>query len=207
MPVHVFPSEHGRPARAFVACDRRDYMGLVPIALAQLQQWRVTSMQVARWVSGILGLKGKPEKKKAKGVIRLGVLRESIRQSPFELDTTEPASLMSSGHSLLLTDVIYSEGGQLKIDRDIILALVDREPSEAADIYKPSTARREVNKLETKEMYESWNKAYRKLKADHPRRNKVWCSQQIATMAIAKGRDSETIRKHIVIKKIQKARK
>ncbi len=207
MPVHALPAEHGRPARAFIACDRRDDIGRIKITQAQLQQCQITGMQAAIWIAGILGMKGKPGKKKTKGVIRLGVLRESIRQSPLEMDTTTPVSLMSSGHSLLLTDVIYSEGGQLQIDRDIILALVDREPSEAADSYNPSTARREANKLGTQEMYKSWNKAYRESKKERPGMSKVWYSQQIAKMPIAKGKSPDTIRKQIAIRPISVKRK
>src|SRR4051794_10610990 len=41
MPIHVLPEEHGRPARAYVVCDQKDYMGRIPIPLERLQQWQV----------------------------------------------------------------------------------------------------------------------------------------------------------------------
>ena len=60
-----------------------------------------------------------------------------------------------------------------------------------------STVRREARKLNTQARYKSWQKAYRDSVKRHPDKSDVWHSQQIAKMAIAKGRDPETIRKHM----------
>jgi hypothetical protein len=63
--------------------------------------------------------------------------------------------------------------------------------------YTPNNARREVRKLNTRGMHDSWQKEYRKLKKSRPGMSDVWYSQQIAKMAIARGRSAETIRKHM----------
>jgi hypothetical protein len=63
--------------------------------------------------------------------------------------------------------------------------------------YTPSNHRREARKLDTQDMHKSWQKAYRSLKQSRPEMSDVWCSQQIAKMDIAQGRNAETIRKHM----------
>jgi hypothetical protein len=42
MPVHVFPAEGGRPARALIACDKRDDVGRVAVDFHRLEQWQAT---------------------------------------------------------------------------------------------------------------------------------------------------------------------
>ncbi|MBI5815436.1 MAG: hypothetical protein HZB29_07480 [Nitrospinae bacterium] len=208
MPVHVYPSKDGRPTRAFVACDQRDDMGRIKITQAQLQQWQITSMQVARWVSDILGMEGKPERKKTKGAIRLGVLQGESHWSCLELDATKPVSLSASGYSLPLAYVVYCDGKKPTINRDAILGLVDREaPDEASNSYQTSTERREARKLNTEAMYERWRKAYRELKIKRPGMSDVWCSQQIAKMDIANGSSPDTIRKNMKPKPIRRAKR
>jgi hypothetical protein len=65
------------------------------------------------------------------------------------------------------------------------------------DRYTPNNGRREVRKLNTRGMHDSWQKEYRKLKKSRSGMSDVWYSQQIAKMAIADGRSAETIRKHM----------
>ena len=60
-----------------------------------------------------------------------------------------------------------------------------------------NAVRREAGKRETEAKYRRWQAAYRKLKKTHKGRSGVWYSQQIARLAIADGRNPETIRKHM----------
>jgi len=198
MPVHVLPARNEQPARAYVACDRRDDMGRVKIPMSRLQQWQITEGQIAQWVSGALGLNGKPEQDKANGVFTLGSLQGKKRVGSLEFDTAESVSLKASWHSLPLSEVVYFEGDHPCIDRAAIQDLVDLPPtSESSDRYQPSTARREARKLDTQAVYESWRKAYRELKKTRRGMSDVWYSQQVAKTDIANGRDAETIRKHM----------
>jgi len=128
MPVHVLPAQNQQPARAYVACDRRDDMGRVKIAMSRLRQWQITETQVARWVSGALGLKGKPERDQVSGVFTLGNLQGKKRLSSLEFDTVESVCLKTSGHSLPLSEVVNFEGDHPRIDRSAILELVDLPP-------------------------------------------------------------------------------
>jgi hypothetical protein len=173
-------------------------MGRVKIPISRLRQWQITEAQVALWLSGALGLNGKPERDQASGVFRLGSLQGKQRVGSLEFATAESVCLKTSGHSLPLSEVVNFEGDHPRIDRSAILELVDLPPvSESADRYLPSTARREVRKQETQAIRECWQKAYRALKRKHRDKSKVWCSQQIAKTDNPQGRNAETIRKHL----------
>jgi hypothetical protein len=50
MPVHVFPAERGRPARAFIACDYREDIGRVPVDLNRRRRWQATPDRLVRWL-------------------------------------------------------------------------------------------------------------------------------------------------------------
>jgi hypothetical protein len=47
-------------------------------------------------------------------------------------------------------------------------------------------------------MYQDWQDAYLSLKAEYPSKSNTWYAEKIRKTDIAKGRDAETIRKHMV---------
>ncbi len=134
MPVHVLPTRNGQPARAYVACDRPVDLGRIRIPIARLRQWQIAETQVALWLAGALGLKGKPERDQASGVFPLGNLQGKNRVGSVEFDTAEPVCLRTSGHSRPLSEVVNFEEDHPRIDRAAILELVDLPPvSESSD--------------------------------------------------------------------------
>jgi hypothetical protein len=197
MPVHVLPAESEGLARAYVVCDQKDYMGHINILLERLKQWQITAAQVANVLSGLLGMKGKPEKTETPGITKIGIIQGKKKSGWLELDATPPVFLRVSGHSIPLSDILYFKRRQLEIDRDAIVDLADRPPPKNQDRYQPSTARREARKLDTAERHESWRKEGRKLRKTHPDKSERWIAQYIGKMPIAGGASCETIRKNI----------
>lgn len=195
MPVHVFPAIQGKPVRAFVACDRRDDMGNIPIPLDTLRQWQTTEKQVAGWIGRELGIRNKPKKDKTTRNFLIGDVQGKKKTGPLELVCEKLTSLKASEHLLSLNEVVYFENNGIKIDQEAILNLVNRPSS--PDRYKPSNARREAQKLDTQAMYKGWQRAYRKIKKELRDMSDVWYSQQIAKMDIAQGRSEKTIRKEM----------
>lgn len=128
MPVHVLPARNGQPVRAYVVCDRPVDLGRIRIPISRLRQWQITEAQVALWLSGALGLKGKPERDQARGVFTLGNLQGKKRLGSVEFDTAESVCLNTSGHSRPLSEVVIFEGDQPRIDRSAILEMVDLPP-------------------------------------------------------------------------------
>jgi hypothetical protein len=47
-------------------------------------------------------------------------------------------------------------------------------------------------------MYQDWQDSYLSLKAEYPNKSNTWYAEKIRKMDIAKGRDADTIRKHMV---------
>lgn len=198
MPVHVSPGIQGQPVKAYVACDRRDDMGRIPIASPLLQQWQITEYQVARWIARTLELKGKSKKDKEPGTIHIGNAQGKKKSGSLEWVGQTPISLKASGHFLPLIEVIYFKGNHLQIDQAAIIKMVDRlPPSETPGRYQPSEVKREARKLDTQTRHKDWQKAYRKLKREHPNKSDNWCALQIDRMPIGKGFQSETIRKNM----------
>lgn len=147
MPVHVFPPEHGRPARAFVACDRRDDIGRVKISEEQLKQWQTTRKQFAKWLYETIGTRGILEENSKTGRIRLGALQEGGRAGDVVLAFGEKTELYVSGKPFPLTDVVCFNDGELEVDRDVIVAYLNPDP----------TGKRETRKRETKARHKKWN--------------------------------------------------
>lgn len=198
-PVHVLPTDEGRPARAFVVCDQREDMGRVNIPLSLLSQWQITPTQVAHWVARKLGLKGKPERDPATGTFTLGSLQGKKRVAKLKLVVADPVSLQVSGHSLPLEEGIVWGDGAPDLDRGAILDLIDLPPVSDRDRYKPSIVKSEARKLETQAMHEGWQKAYPKLKKKYPGHPDTWYAGKIAKNKTLNplGRNAETIRKHM----------
>ncbi len=195
MPVHVSPTVNAKTIRAFVACDRRDDMGRIPIPLDYLKQWQITERQVAGWISQELGIKSKPKKDKKTKIFLLGDLQGNKKTGSLELVCGERVSLKVSEYSLLLNEIIYFENSGIKIDQKAIFNMVDRSPP--ANRYDPSIARREVNKLDTQARHKGWQKAYRELKRKNSDRSDNWYALQIVNMHIGKNYSPETIRKNM----------
>lgn len=129
MPVQFSPAPPGQTAAAFVACETRSEMGKVDVPLARLQQWQLTQAQMARWISGALNLKGKPEKDAASATFKLGTVQGKERLAELHLDLNEPVSLKASGHVLPLSEIIFIAAGQPGIDQAAILAMADLPPA------------------------------------------------------------------------------
>jgi len=72
-----------------------------------------------------------------------------------------------------------------------------RPPIPTSELIKSpgSTVRRDARKLATLSMRKEWQEAYRAAAKERPDMSDVWYSKHIAKLAIAKGRDAETIRK------------
>jgi len=132
MSVQFSPSLPGQAAAAFVACDVRSEMGKVTIPLARLQQWQLTHAQIARWISGALNLKGKPEKDAEDASFKLGTVQGKQRMAELRLDLNDPVSLRASGHTLPLSEISFITDGRPTIDTAAVLAMADLPPVRAS---------------------------------------------------------------------------
>ena len=195
MPVHTASAGAGKAA-SFVVCDKRDDINRVAVPAERLRQWRCGAEAVAGFVARGLGLRPESQRKAGEGRCELGLVTGKKRSQMVCLRANGTLELVAGNNAVPLAEVVRAGPDGYSVDGAAIRQLVDSATT-GDSRYTPSNARRETRKQDTQAMYEYWRKEYRALKKRRPDMSDVWYSQQIAKMAIAKGRDAETIRKHM----------
>lgn len=194
-PVQTVPAGPRGPA-SFIVCDERSDINRVPIAAERLTQWRCDANAVCGFIAASLGLRCSDQHTADNGMLNIGIVRGEKRSQMLCLRTNGDVALVAANDTVPLAEVVSYRDGEYLLDGAMIRRLVDTATT-ADPRYTPSNAKREARKLDTQAKYEDWQKAYRELKKRQQDMSDVWCSQQIAKMDIAKGRDAETIRKHM----------
>jgi len=195
MPVHTLPTGMGGPS-SFIVCDKRDDINRVPVAAEKLTQWRCDANALCGFVAQSLGLRLSERPSISTELWRIGIARGDKRQRMLCLKADSELALVSGNNSVPLSEFVGYRNRGYSLDQAMIRHLVD-SASTADSRYTPTTARRETRKLDTQAMYDGWRKAYRELRKSRPNMSDVWYSHQIAKRDIGKGRDADTIRKHM----------
>ncbi len=196
MPVHSLSFETGNVS-SFIVCDKRDDINRVPIPAERLTQWQCNADLISKFIVKSLDIRQAVKKEDDTGHMEIGMVMGNKRSQMLCLEASGILNLVAGNSKVPLAEFIKFNDGVYTLDDSQIRQLVD-SATNADERYTPSNARRESRKLDTQAMYENWRKAYRKLKRGKPGKPDVWYSQQIAKMKdIAKGKDSETIRKQM----------
>jgi hypothetical protein len=199
MPVNVRPTEGGRPAQAFISCDKLEDVGRVPVGLQRREQRRITGSQLACAVARLLGFTKPQQEDGASGKRwKLGLLKgkEHIGEAKLAIETG--VVLIVAGHTVPLAEIVKLSGRGMSADKAELLRLVDQPASPpGVPRYQPSVTRRESRKLDTQERYAAWRKAAKELRRKPQGKSERWVSHQIAKTSIANGCSAETIRKRI----------
>lgn len=195
MPVHTIPAGTGKAA-SFVVCDKRDDINRVEVTAEQLRQWRCGAEAVGALVAQSLELRSGSQRRADAGLWELGIVKGKKRSQMVCLRAGNALELVAGQNAVPVAELVRFGGEGYSVDSEAIRQLVD-VASTGDSRYTPSNARREVRKLETQSLHESWRKEYRALKQRRPEMSDKWYSQQIAKMDIAQERSAETIRKHM----------
>jgi hypothetical protein len=195
MPVNVPSDGRGRPD-AFVVCDKRADIGRVPIAAERLRQWRSDEEALCRFIADRLGVRRSSTASPVPGLLNIGIARGSRRTQMVALRPSGEPSIVVAESMLPVSDVIVFERGSFGLDLEAIVRLVDAA-STADERHTRTTARRDARKLDTQQLHEQWQRAYRKLRREHPGESDTWYSRKIAKSEAGKRHAAETIRKHM----------
>lgn len=195
MPVNVPSEGSGRPD-AFVVCDKRADIGRVPIPAEQLRQWRSDEEALCRFVADRLGLRRTSTALPVPELLNIGVARGTRRTQMVALRPAGEPSIVVAENLLPVSEVVVFERGSFGLDREAIVRLVDAA-STTDERYTRTTARRDARKLDTQQIHEQWQRAYRKLRREHPGESDTWYSRKIAKSETGKRYAAETIRKHM----------
>jgi len=195
MPVHTLPAGP-QGAASFIVCDKRDDTNRVAVAAERLRQWRCEMDALCRFAAQCLGLR-RSDKPSAIGELwEIGIATGGKRKQMLCLKAEGELALVAGNNALPLSEFIGYGNGKYSLDQAMIRQQVDAATT-VDSRYTPSNTKREARKLDTKAMYESWQKEYRKLKKSRPKMSDVWYSQQIAKLDVADDRSADTIRKHM----------
>jgi hypothetical protein len=195
MPVHTLPETAGTQA-SFILCDKRSDINRVPVPAERLIQWQCSLGLVSGFVASCLGLRRTAKQADSAGRWEIGIVFGNKRSQMLCLEASGTLALVAGSNSVPLAEFIEFHDGEYMLDAVKTRRLADSATT-ADNRYTPSNVRREARKLDIQAMYESWRKEYRALRRKRPGVSDVWCSQQIAKMDIAYGRDEETIRKRM----------
>lgn len=135
MEVEVVPRA-GRPPAVFIVCDKSEKgMGMVPLGLDDLAQWRSTRGAVAAALARMLGGPGAVPADVTGAGVRVGVVqgRDGVRPALLVWDA-RGAHLRLAGHELELALVLGMGAAGLTLDMRQLVQCVNapagREPSE-----------------------------------------------------------------------------
>jgi len=160
MPVHVFPAEGGRPARAFISCDKRDDVGRVPVDFRRLEQWQTTGELIAAVLAQLLGF-SEPTSADGKQW-NLGVLKGKKHKSLVTLLADDRLRLSVAGHTVPLGEVLAVQENALTLDKGELIRIVD----EPAGNTETPEQRRERLKARLREENAKGTKAFLRLVAE-----------------------------------------
>jgi hypothetical protein len=195
MPVHTVPAV-ARSAVSFIVCDKRSEINRVPVSAGRLIQWHCNAYLVCGFIATCLRLRRSDRQMANVDLWEIGVATGNKRSQMLCLQANGGLTLIVGDNKVPLVALIAFCDGQYSLDGAMIRRMVDAATT-ADDRYTPSQVKSEARKLETQEMYASWQKKYRELKRNNSGKPDSWCAQKIAKMDIAKKRDPETIRKNM----------
>lgn len=196
MPVHTLPLGPRGPA-SFIVCDKRDDINRVAVAAERLTQWRCDPDALCGFAAENLGLR-RLEKPSgcAEKLWEIGIATGDRRKQMLCLKADGELVLVAGDNAVPFSEYVSYRNGKYSLDQAMIHLQVDAATT-ADSRYRPSNTRREARKLDTQATYEKWRKAYRDMKKSRPNMSDFWYSLQIAKLDIAKGRNPDTIRKHM----------
>src|SRR5690606_17075817 len=123
----------------------------VEIAPNQLVQWQFNLSTLAQFIATELGVeyRGNP----SDNGLELGVARGRRRSQILCLMASPEITLVAGTSSRFVADVVSFDGAAYRVDAGLIAEMADKSTT-GDERYTPSTARRDVRKLETAAMYE-----------------------------------------------------
>lgn len=146
MPVEVIAGP-GEQTRAFIACDKREDIGRVPVALAVLERWRCSADTFADAVAR--GLAGGNAVRLAgdAAVWRLGVVMGRQGRAVAMMRAGDAGLVVElAGHRLDLATLLDVQGATLQVDREAFARCADN-PVEGTGAGESPEQRRERLKL------------------------------------------------------------
>ena len=127
MPVQVFPETDGRPARAFISCDKPEDMGRVQVEPSDLVRWRITDESLARALSSLLLISDPPQRDCIDRRWIIGPFPGHKEPHWFTLALDDDVTLLAAQRRISLITLLKLDGEALHIDDATLLALIESD--------------------------------------------------------------------------------
>jgi hypothetical protein len=186
----------GKDSESFIVCDERSDINRVAVDRIQMQQWKLTGMQVARLFAQLMGFSEHLKLNSDTNRIRLGMLKSKKGRRCLSLNV-KSIELELNTYSIPVEDVLYLEKGSFAIDIEAINQVANKKPQAASSKCYPSPQKQMISKAKTSDRYQQWKDEYKLLKLNYKDKNDTWIANKISKMPIAAGRSAETIRKNM----------
>lgn len=149
------PIRPGRPAAAFIVCDRRDDIGRVPLAPTHLERWRVDGQTLGDALAALLGSGACHPVPSASFTFRLGLVAGQAGKAPVLLrcDGTDGVVVEVAGHGLDLAAVLTIQGDRLVLDARRLGRCADA-PAGGTALAAETSAQRTIRLLARKAVLE-----------------------------------------------------
>ncbi len=125
MPVQVL-TKQGQPPRAFIACDKDDDIGRVPVALRRLDRWRASDTSLADALANLLGSTEATRLMGDVKALRLGVVAGRTTRAAVLLRWQDGGAVLEvAGHVLPLDLALTIKDAALNLDGMTLVRCVD----------------------------------------------------------------------------------
>lgn len=192
----IYTQIDGKDSESFIVCDKRSDINRVVVDRIQMQQWKLTGMQVARLFAQLMGFSEHLKLNSDTNRIRLGMLKSKKGRRCLSLNV-KSIELELNTYSFPVEDVLYLEESGFAIDMNIIHKAASKTPQSVASKYQSSSKKRVIAKAKTAEKHQDWKDEYKSLKSTYEDKSDAWIARKISKMDIAKRRSVETIRKNM----------
>jgi hypothetical protein len=139
MRVHSLPQKTRGPA-AFIVCDKRSDINRVAVPISRLEQWQASASSIADLIARLLDLRRPDADDTSAGRWEIGMFKGSKRSSHVVLLGGGRPTLTLAGHSIALADILAFASTGFKLDKRVLIHLVDKPIAGAGD--KESTTKR-----------------------------------------------------------------
>ena len=125
MPVQV-ATKQGRPPAAFIACDKADDIGRVPVALQRLERWRANDASLAGALAMLLGSAQATRLASDAKALRLGVVAGRTARAAVLMRWQDGGAVLEvAGHVLPLDLALTIKDAALALDSKTLVRCVD----------------------------------------------------------------------------------
>ena len=189
-PVSIYPENQFSPETIFMTCQNG--MGRIPVNAHDLNQWQVSTRQIAQTVATLCGYSKAPTQKN--GLWQIGLI-EGKHAGMLCLDfyAEDGVQCVINEQRVPLVEVMIFNGTQYRLD----IERLKKMATVGVQAQGKFSLQREIGKSKTQLQYTAWQEEYEEIKARHPEKTDTWIAKQIQKSDVANGRDWQTIKKNM----------